>query len=269
MKVHHVNCATMCPPLGKLAVNRSGFMVCHCLIIESSDGLVLVDTGIGVAEHEDPRRLLGLPFVTFANPRREPHLAMLRQVEALGFKASDVRHIIPTHLDLDHAGGIPDFPAAKVHIYQREHDAAIARATRMERGRYKPHQWERATFAPHAANGQGDTWFGFSSVRPIAGLEIALVPLVGHTRGHCGVAVRATTGWLLHCGDAYFHAQEMSPTEPSCPLALRVFQRLIAMDNAARVHNQQRLRELARDHGGEVRLFCAHDPSELEAIQVP
>jgi glyoxylase-like metal-dependent hydrolase (beta-lactamase superfamily II) len=29
-----------------------------------------------------------------------------------------------------------------------------------------------------------------------------LVPLFGHTRGHCGVAVRTASGWLFHVGDA-------------------------------------------------------------------
>ena len=29
-----------------------------------------------------------------------------------------------------------------------------------------------------------------------------LIPLAGHTRGHCGVAIKTETGWHLHCGDA-------------------------------------------------------------------
>ena len=42
------------------------------------------------------------------------------------------------------------------------------------------------------------------------------------------------------------------------------FESLIAADNAARLHNHQRLRELATDHGDEVRIFCAHDHAEFE-----
>ena len=38
----------------------------------------------------------------------------------------------------------------------------------------------------------------------------------------------------------------------------------MAQDAKARGANQERLRELARGHGDEVRLFCAHDPVELE-----
>ncbi|MFD0510570.1 MBL fold metallo-hydrolase [Streptomyces aureus] len=31
----------------------------------------------------------------------------------LGYAVDDVRHIVLTHLDLDHAGGLPDFPRAR------------------------------------------------------------------------------------------------------------------------------------------------------------
>jgi hypothetical protein len=29
-----------------------------------------------------------------------------------------------------------------------------------------------------------------------------LIPLFGHARGHCGVAVQTESGWLFHVGDA-------------------------------------------------------------------
>jgi glyoxylase-like metal-dependent hydrolase (beta-lactamase superfamily II) len=93
-----------------------------------------------------------------------------------------------------------------------------------------------------------------------------MIPLPGHSRGHTAIAVREGDGWLLHCGDAYFHRNEMS-IPPSCPPALRMFQRMMAADEEARRNNQGRLRELARDHGDEVRLFCAHDAVELRREQ--
>jgi glyoxylase-like metal-dependent hydrolase (beta-lactamase superfamily II) len=75
--------------------------------------------------------------------------------------------------------------------------------------------------------------------------------------------VRDGDGWILHCGDAYFHRNEMN-IPPSVPTGIGLFQRLMADDGKARLANQERLRELNRDHGHEVRLFCAHDPVELE-----
>jgi hypothetical protein len=80
------------------------------------------------------------------------------------------------------------------------------------------------------------------------------------------VAVRGEEGWLLHAGDAYFFRDEMALGGYSCPPMLRGYQRLMAADNEARLVNQTRLRELKRAHGREIRLFCAHDAKELEAL---
>jgi hypothetical protein len=38
------------------------------------------------------------------------------------------------------------------------------------------------------------------------------------------------------------------------------------MGDPRRSRNQDRLRELARDHGDEIELFCSHDPLELERL---
>lgn len=258
----------MCPLFAR-SLNREAKMVCHCLVLEVDDGLVLVDSGMGVGDLIDPRAALGALFTTVTRPRRDVADSAVRQIERFGFRAADVRHIVVTHLDLDHAGGIPDFPEATVHCYRPEHVAATARATANERNRYKPHQLGTARFALHEPDGQGDRWFGFEAVKPIPGLDVALVPLIGHTRGHAGVAVRADTGWLLHCGDAYFHEAEMDVANPRCPALLRGFQRVMAVDNEKRLQNQARLRELVMAHGAEVRLFSAHDPSEFAALADP
>ena len=34
----------------------------------------------------------------------------------------------------------------------------------------------------------------------------------------------------------------------------------------ARLENQERLRRLRQEHGGEIELFCAHDPIEYERL---
>ncbi len=96
--------------------------------------------------------------------------------------------------------------------------------------------------------------------------EIVLVPLLGHSAGHSAIAVRDGDGWVLHCGDAYFHRGQVE-TPPHCPPALRAFQAAMAVDNSARTANTERLRELGREHGDEVRIFCAHDPVELDREQ--
>ena len=270
LRVHHINCGTMCPHGGKLIGTPGGWldpgrMVCHCMVIETTDGLVLVDTGVGTADVANPAAQLGRAFVALTRPKLDHQETALAQIQALGYTAADVRHIIVTHLDLDHAGGIPDFPHAQIHVHAREHAAAMNPSLR-ERARYRrPHFAHNPNWVLHQE--AGERWFGFDAVRalPAGGDDVLLVPLHGHTRGHCGVAVRANDGWLLHCGDAYFFHGEMAEP-PYCPPGLVLFQNLVQVDRTARLANQLRLRELAQAKAGTVRLFSAHDPVELEQL---
>jgi glyoxylase-like metal-dependent hydrolase (beta-lactamase superfamily II) len=267
VKIHHLNCGTMCPYGGKLVNGEGGWtgatIVCHCLLVETADSLVLIDTGMGLDDLRHPYRRLGVPFSVAFRPSGDTSEAAVERVRRLGLDPADVRHIVCTHLDLDHAGGLPDFPDAAVHTFTPEYEAAIRPSLR-ERARYP-----RGTFAhgpswrTHAVD--GDSWFGFESIRVLPGVdpEILMIPLIGHSRGHTGIAVHGGDGWLLHCGDAYFNRNEIK-TPHSCPAGLGAYQRLMAADTRARSANQERLRELARTHGDEVRLLCAHDPVELE-----
>jgi glyoxylase-like metal-dependent hydrolase (beta-lactamase superfamily II) len=261
----------MCPLGRRLLSGEGGWlapahMCCHCLLIEGKDGLILVDTGLGTADVSTPSRL-GLGFNTVVRPRLLMEETALHQIRELGLDPRDVRHIVPTHLDLDHAGGLADFLQAEVHVYAKELQAALTRPSLHEKSRYIPAQWAHGPrWTPHGVD--GERWMGFEAIRALPGTdeEVLLVPLVGHTRGHCGVAVRSETGWLLHCGDAYFFRGEMDVDTPECPIGLRFFQSLVQMDGASRVANQLRLRELKQQHGNEVTLFCAHDPVELARL---
>ncbi|TAK93778.1 MAG: MBL fold metallo-hydrolase [Aquabacterium sp.] len=271
MKVHHLNCGSMCPLGRRLLSGEGGWfaaahMCCHCLLIEGKEGLILVDTGLGTADVANPNRL-GMGFNAVVRPRLLMSETALNQIKELGLDPRDVRHIVPTHLDLDHAGALSDFPQAEVHVYAKELQAALTRPSLKEKSRYIPAQWAHGPkWAPHSAD--GERWMGFEAIRALPGTdeEVLLVPLTGHTQGHCGVAVRGDNGWLLHCGDAYFFRGEMDLDEPDCPIGLRVFQSLVQMDGASRVANQLRLRELKQQHGEEVTLFCAHDPVELARL---
>ena len=48
---------------------------------------------------------------------------------------------------------------------------------------------------------------------------------------------------------------------------LRLFQRRSDTDRAARIANQDRVRELVAGHGDQVTAFCSHDPVELARVQ--
>jgi glyoxylase-like metal-dependent hydrolase (beta-lactamase superfamily II) len=265
VRIHHLNCATFCPPFGA-TLNEPGIFVTHVLAIETSDGLILVDTGVGSRDLEAPRRRLGLTFLLAFQPVLQTSETAVEQLRRLGYKASDVRHVVLTHLDPDHAGGLADFPDAKIHVLARERQLAQSKLPLRHSWRYRPMQ---LAHSPHWVDYtvDGARWFGFEAVRALEGIreEILLVPLSGHTLGHCGVALRDGERWLLHAGDAYYHHHELSGGR--APWLLERTERTLAMDDKARRLNRHRLVELAQL--GTVKIFCSHDPVEWQALAVP
>jgi glyoxylase-like metal-dependent hydrolase (beta-lactamase superfamily II) len=272
IRIHHLNCGTMCPR-GQRLLNGEGSLlgpgrlVCHVLLIEGPDGLTLVDTGFGAGDVRE-RHQIAAEFRALTRPRFDLAETAIEQVRSRGLEPTDVRHIVLTHLDIDHGGGLPDFPEAQVHLWDRELQTMQNPPLR-ERRRY-------AISAAHWAHGPnwithapaGEQWLGFESVRVLPGsaADILLIPLPGHTLGHNAVAVRRENDWLLHCGDAYFFRGDVE-TPRRCPAGLRVFQSVVQANGKVRHQNQERLRELARSHSDEVTLICSHDPVELEREQ--
>jgi glyoxylase-like metal-dependent hydrolase (beta-lactamase superfamily II) len=275
LRIHHLNCGTCCPWGGRLfdGTSRSfvvGHIVCHCLLIETDAGLVLVDTGFGSRDIDHPGRRLARFFRTLNNIQLRSRETAVAQVRAMGFDPRDVRHIVVSHLDFDHAGGIEDFPNATVHLTAREKEVADAGEGGVFVGtrRYRPRQWDEATDWRLYAIGGGEPWFGFDAVRRLEGLppEILLVPLAGHTWGHSGIAIDTCSGWLLHAADAYFFRGEIGSVRRRCPLGMRGYQRMMEVDREARLTNQARLRALSLQHAEQVKIFCAHDPVEFAAF---
>ena len=261
MTVHHLNCATLEPNGGfggRISPTR---LVAHCLLVERPDGLTLVDTGFGTEDIANPKRL-GRPFRLIIGPVLDATETAIAQVKALGHRPEDVTDIVLTHLDLDHAGGLGDFPWARVHVFEDELDRALKPSLR-EKARYIQAQWAHGPqWVRHQA--RGDDWFGFDSVTVLDD-DVLLVPLRGHTHGHCGVAVKDGDGWLLHAGDAYFwHGEKDTPR--TCPPGLRFFQSAMQMDGRARHHNADRLRDLQSERHADLTIFSAHDAVEFDAF---
>lgn len=238
-------------------------LVCHVLLVETENGLVLVDSGFGTGDIADPSDRIGL-VRHIIRPVLDPAETALRQIEKLGFSPNDVRHIVLTHFDVDHIGGISDFPHAQVHITAAEAVGAFATPAQLERRRYHPSQW---SYGPKIVehDPDGEKWRGFATAKELADISpgIVLVSLPGHTRGHACVAVDAGHRWILHAGDSFYHPGSIGEST-KVPTALRIQERLVAFDIKKVRDNHARLTELYKRAEPDLLLVNAHNPALFE-----
>ncbi len=247
--IHHINCGTLVVP---------GYptVVCHCLLLEDESGLTLVDSGIGLRDVQDPVGRFGQTLIDAAGFQFHEADTAVRRIEALGLRPDDVRQIVLTHADPDHAGGLADFPQADVHVSEEE-----LRELTAGRARYVPAQFAHGPkWRPHGGAPRG--WFGLDA-RPVVSHgeddEVLLIPLFGHTLGHCGVAIRQGDRWLLHAGDAYYLRAEL--TDESHPVDALAASR--AESDVHRRASLAALRRLVQDYPGEIDIIGYHDITEL------
>ena len=260
MRIHHLNCGTMSPLFPRIQA------IVYCLLIETNAGLVLVDTGFGIQDCEHPSRLMRF-FTSLLGVPLNVEETAAHQIKQLGYNLEDVRHIVQTHLHIDHAGGLRDFPKAEVHVFKREYEVAMKPRGVVERG-YDASHWKPAP--KWVIHDQANTkWFGFSTISILEGLEteVLLVPLPGHTSGHCGVVTGTPGEWLFNCGDAAspFHRDVDIHYRPEAQQPLnfipgRITRRMIGP------HVPQ-LRALLKQRGDEIQIISSHDIYSFTAFR--
>lgn len=266
-QVHHLNCGSFClycaPFFGQRGLKAE--LVCHCLLLETDQGLVLIDTGLGVQDYLHPKKRLGALISTLGTIQSNINLTAISQIQRLGFKPSDVKHILVTHLDFDHAGGISDFPNAMVHILSSEFNAT-QNFNYKNKIRYKSEQLKQHRYWNFIEPAFGESWYQLSKVQgfKIFQDEILMIPLLGHTEGHCGIAIKQKEHWLLFCGDAYYSHQQLNP-KTKLP-ALELTERLFAHDNLQRIESLKQIQLLAQNQP-QIEIICAHDPIEFRRYQ--
>ncbi len=249
MKIHHLNCMSF----RRFAVLE----VTHVLLLETQDGLILIDSGLGLGDFSQPGwaewLVLQLDGIA-ATPAETP----IRQIAALGFDPRDVHDIVPTHLHLDHIGGACDFPWAKIHVWEAEIQAGLRPAGWLGTFSYFPARWKNHPGLTSYSMGK-ERWFELEAIPVIerADVEIWLVPLVGHSPGACGVAIKGKNGWLWHCGDAYVRQIQVDPFKPgnAFPWLTRGLE-----DSMFPVTAREKIRKILAVHGDQIEAMCSHDP---------
>ncbi|WP_060874088.1 MBL fold metallo-hydrolase [Myroides odoratus] len=248
MKIHHLNCVSIQSPIGDNAIG-------HCVLIEIGTELMLLDAGISSIDLAQPSlhfseeliQQIGLDFTKMRSAKE--------QILALGLDPNQVTAVVLTHLDFDHSSGLLDFPQATVHLGAEELNSFVQGNPRYL-SFVLEHQPKMKTYATSPAN-----WLGFEarylSIYPA--LKMALIPLFGHTMGHCGIAFEVDNQVYFYIGDAYYLRAEL--TDPHHPVHGLTAAR--AVDNAQRIETLHRLMTFVKDHP-EVCMFGYHDAAEFK-----
>lgn len=171
-------------------------------------GLILVDTGFHGSVAVDPGASLGPILGRLAKARGAirmgPGDSAPDQLRERGFNPADVRFVVMTHLHIDHASGMSQFPDATFVFSKREWEAA--RDGGLKQG-YIQRQFDHAfdyrlldfdgqDVSSFASFGRSLDLFGDGSLR--------VVYTPGHTLGHMSVVARLADREFLIVSDAAY-----------------------------------------------------------------
>ncbi len=88
-------------------------------LIRHPEGNLLYDTGNAREVAENPESYWGISAKTF-QPTMAAEQYCVDQLLKLGLKPEDINFIVVSHLHMDHAGGLRDFPNAKILVQRKE-----------------------------------------------------------------------------------------------------------------------------------------------------
>lgn len=251
-ELYHLNCLQIVSPIND---NVCG----HCMLVNEQDQLILIDAGVGLLDTRNPTERIGQELIDMVGYRFAENQTALRQIEQLGLDPKNVTHCIVSHLDNDHIGGLADFPNATIHVSVEELDNFHSGSAR-----YLQVPMSHQPAIKAYAKGVVD-WFGFEARKIISDIEteIFLVPLFGHTLGHCGVALNVQNKWFFYIGDAYYMRVELTDEHhPVHELA-----RLRADDNNLRMATLDKIRTFIQNNP-DIEVFCYHDIEEFNRFTV-
>jgi glyoxylase-like metal-dependent hydrolase (beta-lactamase superfamily II) len=168
-------------------------------------GLFVIDTGFHGSVAVDPKKNMGPILGRLFNTTMGPDEGLPDQIRARGLDPADVKYVVMTHLHVDHASGVAQFPAATFIVTAREWKAATE-----EKGLtdgYVKRQFDHA-FDWRTIDFDGDEVNSFASFGRTLDLfgdgSVRLAYTPGHTLGHVSVVLRTKSGEFLITADAAY-----------------------------------------------------------------
>jgi glyoxylase-like metal-dependent hydrolase (beta-lactamase superfamily II) len=168
----------------KVNSNFSAFLIKH------HDDYLLFDTGMGTQidnQYQQGMPIWWQPFFKYD----KPVVSARTQLNQAGMPP--LKRVILSHSHWDHAGGVLDFPEAKVFVAQAEL-ALIHNPSTGPGGTWESQisaasiQWETLQFKPIPFKGYPESLDLFQDGK------VVLVPMPGHTPGSVGLFVTADSG---------------------------------------------------------------------------
>lgn len=179
------------------------------LVQHPTAGAILIDTGLHPICATDVAANMGPGTNLIYRPRMDHDQALRVQLPARGVELADVRVVIMTHLHVDHASAVSEFPRATFLVDRHEWDAAAAGGIREG---YHHRQLDHA-FDWRAIDYGADSVESFSgfprSFDVFGDGSVRIVSTPGHTPGHQSIVLRCGQGEVLIVGDAAYTEREL------------------------------------------------------------
>jgi len=218
----------------------------HAYVVEHPDGLIVIDTGLH-AEARVPRVLR--PIINFEP--MQPADEVGPQMRAKSLRPEDVRWVIPTHLHVDHAGGLHHFPDAEILVNRREW--AKTRFERLADARNLWPDW----LNPTVYDLDPEPYHSFPAHKQLAS-DIRLVPIPGHSPGQVAIVIDTDGPTLFFAGDHCLTQQRFASDYAAGRLVM------LGMDAKTSRRTSHNIAAFVREV--TTMLVPAHDPTAPERL---
>jgi N-acyl homoserine lactone hydrolase len=183
------------------------------LVEHPGAGPVLIDTGLHPSVAVKPAENFGrLGTLAFRDLRMDAGQALPAQLRERDIDPGRVKTVVMTHLHIDHASGISEFPGATFVVSRAEWEAATSQG---QMHGYVTRQFDHAfDYRLLDFEGpEGDSFSGFARSFDLFGDgSVRTVYTPGHTLGHMSVVVRTGRGEVLVAGDAIYLRRTLDAT---------------------------------------------------------